>query len=283
MVNRRLAFWETLARALPRTASMDSLFAYAKFFRVHGRVPSRGRDLFNDRLFYCKVSPEALNPLRTYSTDKEFVKSLVRAEVGEEHVVPTLAVLRTDEQIDDFEFPDNFCAKPTHASGVVQIVRASEPDRNAMKSWLSLNHYKKSRERNYLHLTPKVIVEPIIFDEDDITDFRIFCVDGKAKLIALDIGKYSNYQRAFYNTDWQKQPYSLGYPKYESEVAKPYCLPQMIEAAETLSRRLNFVRVDFYTNGTDFYVGELTHCHASASQVFIPKAAEELASSTLFT
>lgn len=282
MVAKSHGVWERFAAVLPETEFFDFVYAWVKFVRVHHRVPSPNRMLFNDMLFRSKRSPEILHPLRLYSTDKEYFKKLVAAEIGHQYTVPTLAILRTKAEIDSFNFPINFCAKPTHASGLVQIVKGGTPNTSEMKSWLSINHYHTSRERNYRSLIPKVIVEPLIFEQDDITDFRIYCYKGKPRLIALDIGKYSQYTRAFFTTEWVKQDYSLGYPLFEGEIEKPDCLNEMLKVAAILSRDLEFVRVDFYTNGHEFYLGELTHCHASASQVFIPRDAETRASVELF-
>lgn len=282
MAGKSRGVWGILARTLPKTEFMDFAYAWLKFVRVHHRAPSRNRMLFNDMLFRAKMSPEILHPLRLYSTDKEYFKKLVAAEIGVQYSVPTLAVLHTEAEIDAFDFPTHFCAKPTHASGVVQLVRGGAPNRDEMKSWLTLNHYYTSRERNYRSLVPKVIVEPLIFGEHDINDFRLYCYKGEPRLIGLDVGKYSRYTRAFYTTDWVKQDYSLGYPLYDGEIEKPDCLDEMLKVAATLSKDLEFVRVDFYTNGDQFYLGELTHCHASASQVFIPRKAEVRASAEIF-
>lgn len=282
MASKQIGFWRVLSYSMPKTEFGDFIYSWIKFFRVHKRFPSRRRLMFNDQLFYSKLAPEILNPLRSYSTDKEFFKKLVASEIGTDFVVPSLVVLRTDAEIDAFDFPDSFCAKPTHMSGEVAIVRDGLPDRDRMKQWLRMNHYLVSRERNYKYLTPKVIVEPLIFDQEDITDFRIFCYRGKPRLICLDVGKYTNYTRAFFTTDWVKQNYSLGYPLHENAIERPECLDAMLDVAAALSRDLDFVRVDFYTNGTHFYLGELTHSHASAAQRFVPVSAETRASAMVF-
>lgn len=279
---RKIEFWGAISAMLPKTEFGDRIYSFSKFVRVHHRLPLRDRMMFNDQIYNSKLAPEILNPLRTYSTDKEFFKRLVKAELGQQHCVPTLAVFSTDTEVDAFKFPSSFCVKPTHMSGEVMIVKQGTPDRTKMKKWLKMSHYPKSRERNYKFLTPKVIVEPLIFDEDDISDYRIFCYNGEPRLICLDLGKYSNYKRVFFTTDWKKQNYSLGYPLYEDSIEKPECLNEMLEAAAVLSKGLYFVRVDFYTNGKEFYLGELTHAHASASQRFIPVSAEKEASEMVF-
>jgi hypothetical protein len=274
-------FWRQFSRVIPETEAGDYLFSFLKFIRVHKRLPNRSMT-FNDALFRAKTAPEILNPLRVFLTDKEFFKIFVSAVVGPQYVVPSIGILRSEEDIDNFIFPNSFCAKPTHMSGLVSIVDSGSVDLSELKSWLTMNHYPISRERNYRSLTPKVIVEPVIFGQKDITDFRIFCFEGKAKLICLDIGKYSDYRRAFYNVNWERQAYSIGYPIFEDDVPRPRNLEEMISVAERLSQWVDFVRVDFYTNGDQFYLGEITNCHASASQRFNPLSAESIASSSIF-
>lgn len=275
-------FWTTISSIIPKSERVDYLFSLLKFAKVHKRLPSKDKKIFNDVLFRIKTTREISDPMRVFLTDKEYFKIFVKSIVGEQYTVPTYAILRSKEEIDQYSFPEEFCAKPTHLSGKVSIVRDGKADRNTYKGWLNLNHYDASRERNYISLSRKIIVEPIIFNQSDITDFRIFCYKGKAKLICIDVGKYSNYRRAFYSMDWVKQDYSLGHPILDGNVDKPGNLSEMIDVAESLSQWLSFVRVDFYTNGQHFYLGEMTHCHASASQRFIPPDAEHAASHEIF-
>lgn len=275
--------WAFVSSFFPKTETGDFLFSWLKFIRVHGRMPSRNPTLFNDVLFKIKSTHEIADPLRVFLTDKEYFKLFVAAIVGENYTVETEAVLRSKADVDSYTFPDGFCAKPTHMSGEVLIVKRGESfDKDRIKRWFDLDHYAISRERNYRLLRPKVIIEKIIFGESDITDFRIFCVGGKAKVFCIDVGKYSNYRRAFYSIDWQKLDFSLGHPLYEGEIERPENLSEMIEIAEKLARQLNFVRVDFYSNGKQCFLGEMTNCHASASQQFIPIDAEYRFSEMLF-
>jgi hypothetical protein len=86
-------------------------------------------------------------------------------------------VLRNDKEIDGFVFPKSFCAKPTHSSGQVRIVKnyiENEALKAELKGWLKFDHYVRSRERNYKNLKKKVIVEPVIFGETDLVDYRFF-------------------------------------------------------------------------------------------------------------
>ena len=127
-----------------------------------------------------------------------------------------------------------------------------------------------------------MIVEPLIFNSTDLMDYRIFCFNGKAKLICIDVGKFTGYQRVFYTKDWVKQDFSLKYPLFDGELEKPKNLEEMIVIAEKLSSELDFVRVDLYSDGENCLVGEITNCHAAASQSFVPLTAEEKASKIIF-
>lgn len=282
MANKSSRFWNLLSAVLPETIWADSVYAFIKFVRVHRRLPSTRAMMLNDMLYRIKTSGELVNPLRVFLTDKEYFKVYVKSILGDNYVVPTLKVLRSKEEVDAFIFPREFCVKPTHLSGSVMISRGGRVDKEELKSWLELNHYHISRERNYLFLRPKIIVEPIIFGQEDITDYRIFCYRGKAKLICLDIGKYSQYRRAFYSIDWVRQNFSLGYPIYEGMMERPSNLEEMIRVTEQLAQGLDFVRVDIYSNGNKILFGEMTHCHASASQRFLPLEAEYNASRMIF-
>ncbi len=282
MTSKSDKVWSILSSLIPSSESGDYWFSLLKFVKVHKRLPSRGRNTFNDALFRIKTTKDITDPLRVFITDKEYFKIFVSSVAGPQYTVPTHAILRSREDVDQYDFPERFCAKPTHMSGKVSIVNDGSVDRDEYKSWFSLDHYAVSRERNYYSLQPKIIVEPIIFEQADITDFRVFCYKGKARLICLDVGKYSNYRRAFYSVDWIKLNFSLGYPGYEEDIDRPENLSEMLNVAEKLSKWLDFVRVDFYTNGEHFYLGEMTNCHASASQRFLPLEAEEVASSIIF-
>lgn len=271
-----------LHKILPFNDYFDKFLNYIDFFWSHKRFP-KDRFLFNDVLFKIKNTDEILNPIRQFISDKYLVKDYVRAKVGEKYNVPTLAIFYSYEEIKNYNFPENCCIKPTQASQAV-ILRRNNEEINIEKTaeWFNLNYYKKTRERNYKYLVPKVIVEPLIFNSTDLMDYRLYCYQGQVKLICIDVGKFSGYQRIFYTKEWKKQDFSLKYPLYEGEIPRPENLDEMIIVAEKLSQELDFVRVDLYSNGIECLVGEITNCHAAASQSFVPISAEKKASKIIF-
>ncbi len=267
---------------LPRGRFGDFVFHLYSFVRHHGRLPRAGMR-FNDVLFRIKTSKEIVDPLRVFVSDKELVKLYVAALVGKKHVVPTLNVIRSVNELASYDFPDSCCVKATHASGKVFIRADGEPiPFPILKNWLQENYYSVTRERNYKDLLPKLIVEPLIFGESEIIDFKFFVFRGKVKLIQVDFERFTRHSRQFFDPEWTSLDFSIKYPRSEKTMGKPDNLGEMIRVAEKLAGGFTFIRVDLYSNGTECLVGELTNCHGSATERFIPLRAEELASQTLF-
>lgn len=270
-------------RNIPETRAGDELFAYLLFKHHHGREPSK-KMLFNDVIYRIKTSREILNPLRVFITDKEFVKYFIKAIVGDEHNVQKIAVLKNKHEIEHFDFPDRCCIKPTHASGY-SIIRTGQEriNKEEVKTWLDLNYYRTGREANYKTLTPKIIVESLAFNETNPNDYKMHCYNGKVKLIQVDINRYKNHTRAFYDTSWDRLNFSLSYPSTPIAVPKPKNLLAMIQVAECLAKYFEFIRIDLYSNGDRCLVGEITNCQGNANEVFKPAEGELIASKIIFS
>ena len=63
-------------------------------------------------------------------------------------------------------------------------------DFEKIRKWFFMNFYERSREINYKNLKPKVIVEPIIFNEDNLKDYKFFCYKGIPKIISVDFDRH---------------------------------------------------------------------------------------------
>lgn len=271
-----------LSAALPEQRWADRLISFLAFVERHKRLP-RDQMLFNDVLYQLKTSRQILDPLRVFVSDKEFVKMYVAATVGYRHCVPTLAVLRSRADVDQYHPPGPCCIKPTHMSGKVVFVGASGNfDRGAVSSWLQESLYKVTREANYRTLTPKIIVEPLVFGRDDPEDYKFYCYRGSPRLIAVDSGRHGNHYRNMYDNEWRPQRYSLQHQRGVQEVLRPKNLDVLLGLASKISSPFEFIRVDMYTNGHDALVGELTNVSGSACSAFVPADGEQEASRIMF-
>lgn len=270
----RRALFGLILSVTPRTRRGDNLISFISFLAAHKRLPTKN-NLFGDFLYRMKTSDEILNPLRVFVSDKEFVKMFVRAAVGDQYNVPTLAVLRLPGEIKKFTFPDDCCIKPTHASGRVILRKdGAHIDYDEIARWFQVNYYDHWREANYKALVPKIIVEPLIFGSTNVNDFKFFCFNGRVKLIQVDIDRHVDHRRAYFTGEWVAQNFSMAYPQFKGEIAAPNNLGEMIFVAESLAKHFNFVRVDLYSNGVQCFVGEITNCHGNAIEKFIPRSSE---------
>jgi hypothetical protein len=275
-------FLARLRRHLPYARFADRLYHRLLFFRKHHRWPGGGK-LWNDVWYRIKTSNEILDPLRIFVSDKEHVKQYVKAVAGDQHNVPTLAVLRSPAEVDAYQFPERCCIKPTHASAQVILRRDGEPvDREQIKRWFKLNYYRAGREINYRLLTPKVIVEPLIFGSTSVDDYKVFCYRGVPKFVQLDFDRHTNHTRKIFDTEWNEQDWSIIYPRNPSPVPRPASLATMLEVARALSAQFSFVRIDLYSDGEQVLVGEITNCSANAGGFFLPRSAEKTASERMF-
>ncbi len=272
----------TTGTRLPETRLGDQMYAFILFVRRHHRTP-KDRMVFNDFLYKMKTTDEILDPLRVFVSDKEFLKVYVKAIVGDQYNVPTLDMIRTREEVRQRSFPPACCIKPTHVSGQAIIRTAGEAvDTGKIESWFDLNHYRIGREVNYKLLKPKVIVEPLIFDKENVEDFKIFCWQGVPKLIQVDVDRYIDHRRHLFDVRWNQQDYSIGEPRSNRNIPKPDNLAEMLALAGKLSAGFDFVRIDLYSDSRSCLVGEITNCHGNARHRFIPPSAELTASKTIF-
>ena len=267
---------------LPRNRFGDGVFDYINFVRNHRRFPG-SREWISDLLFEMKRGQEIERPARVFTTDKHFAKFFVSGVIGSSHAVETLAILRSPEDVRAYVYPDRCCIKPTHISQTVLLRdNGEEVPIETVTSWLEMDHYTTCRERNYRSLEPKIIVEPIVFGDTNLNDYKFFCYQGAPKFVQVDVDRRSNHTRSFYDLGWKKLDFSVTYPNYEGEVARPECFDLMVDACRELAAHFSFVRIDFYTNGREFLVGEITHCPGSACEAFTPRQAEAFASELLF-
>jgi hypothetical protein len=265
-----------IRRWAPETPKWDRLYALLYFHKCHGRWPSRRRLLINDYLYFLKTCEEIDNPLRTFVTDKEHVKEFVRARLGEESCVPTYFVLRRPEELTEAAFPAQCVIKPTHSYNEVILRQSGEPvNMKRIASWFSSDHYRKARQRNYRGLKPKIIVEPFVFNDPNAVDYKIFCFRGEPKVIDVIAARRTTMVTACYSLDWKMLPYAMETPlSRRVALPRPDNLEQMIEGASVLSREFTFMRVDMYSNGSSFCVGELTSVPGNAASRFIPRSGE---------
>lgn len=223
----------------------------------------------NEKLQWIKLYNH--NPLLTKYVDKYLVKDIVANVIGNEYIIPTLGVWKRFDDIDFSNLPSQFVLKCNHDSHSVIICKDKDKfnyreARKKLDSSLKKNYYWHGREWAYKNVSPCIIAEKYMSDNDrtsELTDYKFYCfgeyVDSVMLCIDRDIGDPKFY---FFDKNWELRRYNLR----GKEAPKGFTLPkpprmnEMFELASKLSSftKAPFVRVDLYNVNGQPYFGELT-------------------------
>lgn len=205
------------------------------------------------------------SPLLNTLVDKHAVKGHIEACVGAEFCVPTAAVFDEADDIILSALPDALALKATHASGwnIIETDKKKLDEQQVQayfRFYLRKNYYTYSKEFAYKDVKPRVICEPLLFDENGELpmDYKVFCFGGQALYTQVDHDRFTNHTRAFYDRSWNKMAFSVGYPASDVLLERPQEFDRMLAASERLARDLPFMRVDFLLAGNRPYINELT-------------------------
>lgn len=258
-------------KIIPKNKFGDKIFAVLTFIFFHKRLPNKSNN-FIDVLHRVKTSNLLYEPIRNYVSDKYLVKNFVTGTVGSDYAVPTITLLNNKDEIIDFIAPDDCIVKPCHSSGnVIFLKKGDTLNFDEVKHWLEENYYEVSREVNYKNLKKRIIVEPILYKNRNLKDYKFFFFDGKFLFLQVDVDRVNSHQRGFYDYKYNFLDFSTKYPLSEPQ-DKPSNYSEMINVATKLAKYFDgIIRIDLYSNGSDIKVGEITNCHGSAREKVIPE------------
>ncbi|MFA7444334.1 MAG: ATP-grasp fold amidoligase family protein [Flavobacteriaceae bacterium] len=238
---------------------------------------------FNQKIQWLKVYYRL--PLLTQLVDKYSVRSYVKEKVGEKYLNELYAVSDNVWELKFKDLPKKFVIKGVHGCHFNLIVK-DKSKLNKLKSrwlffkWLHKNqYYRGGMEWAYKNVKPRLIAEKFLeeTDKDVINDYKFFCFGGEPKFIEIDIDRGCNsQQRAFYDLQWNKLPFSKGLKPFEGEVQKPDTLQEMTEVVLKLAEGFPFVRVDLYSINNRVLFGEMTFYPADGRTDFYPEKYNEI-------
>lgn len=245
----------------------DKLFLQYQYHYVFGeKLNLKHPKKFNEKLQWLKLYDR--NPLYTTLVDKYAVKRWVADKIGEEYVIPTLAVYDNVEQIDLNELPDRFVLKCTHDSGSVFICKDKqsfnlEEAKKILDIKLKTDFYLKYREWPYKKVNPKIIAEEYKEDSSgELRDYKVYAFNGKCDYLMFCFDRSKGETKFFYyDKEWNlKKDMSCDGLKYGDsiQIPKPQNLELIFQTAELLSVGIPFVRIDFYEVEGELFFGEFT-------------------------
>ncbi len=261
------------ARLIPDRKFLELVFPLCTGYKLNLDNPRS----YNEKLQWLKLYNR--NPLYTRMVDKYEVKKYVADIIGEDHIIPTLAVYDHAEDIDFDALPNQFVLKCTHDSGGIVICSdKTKLDKKAavkkLKKGLKKNFYCQNREWPYKNVKPRIIAESYMTDDgEELKDYKFFCFDGKPKymFIATDRFKEEETKFDFFDMNFNHLPFVNGHPNSTKPINRPKGFDEMKNLSEKLSKGIPQVRVDFYDINGKIFFGEITFFHWSGFVPFEPQ------------
>lgn len=233
---------------------------------------------FNEKLNWLKLHD--IHPEYTKMVDKAAAKEYVANIIGSEHVIPTLGIWDSVNDIDWDSLPQQFVLKNTGDSGGIVVCKdKSRLDIEAAKAKLQkkgyLDYYSYNKEYPYKNVKSRIIAEAYMEDESgELQDYKIHNFNGQPRFTLVCGNRFSasGLTEDFYSLDWQlmevRRP---NHPNADKRVPKPIELEEMYDYAIRLSKNIPFLRTDFYIVNHKVYFGELTFFPSSGMGKFVPE------------
>ena len=270
-----------LYRILESTACIwpDKLYIKLRWFACGLQYPLNlnSPQTFNEKLQWLKLYDR--NPFYSVLCDKYLVKDYIRNHgEGKVKVIPLLGVYDQFEDIDFSKLPNQFVLKTTHDSGTIIICEDKnrfdiESAKRKLNSRLKVKYWLYDREWPYKDIKPRIIAEEYMVDDSgfELKDYKFFCFNGEPHFIQVDYGRFTSHKRNFYDTNWNRQRFTLCYPTdWGVEIPKPEELDDMLDVVRLLSSGIPHVRVDLYLINHAIYFGEMTFYHGGGNESFKP-------------
>ncbi len=257
----------------------DGLFLRFRYRLIFGRKANlRHPQRYTEKLQWQKLYDH--NPLYHTLVDKAEVKTYVAAAIGEKHVIPTIGVWDSPDEIPWDDLPRSFVLKCTHDSGSTIVCRdISRFDREAacrkLRAACSANYYRKTREWAYKGVRPRIIAEECV--EGPVNDYKFFCFNGKPELMFVATDRFSVEEETkfdFFDMEYRHLDIRNGHPNAAAVPERPASFEEMKELAARLSAGMPQVRVDFYQAGDRVLFGEFTFYHWGGFVPFEPDEAD---------
>lgn len=255
----------------------NKIYLMYYFKRKMGYIPDLTHPItFNEKLNWMKLYDH--NPIYTIMADKYLVKEYVAKKIGEQYIIPLIAIYENIDEIILSELPNQFVLKTTHDSGGIVICRDKnnfdvDKAKKILKKHLDRNYYYNWREWPYKNIVPRILAEVYMKDQEfeNLPVYKILCFSGEPKIIqTIQNDKQVNETIDYFNTKWERLEMRQNFPNSEKPLEKPKQLEEMLEIARKLSKDMRFIRVDVYVINQKVFFSEFTFYSDAGLERFYP-------------
>jgi hypothetical protein len=231
---------------------------------------------YNDKLHWLKFNWR--NNLATLCSDKYLARGYVRDKGFGDILNDVYGIYDSVHEINIEDFPEKFVLKANHGSGWNSICTDKnsydwKKEKYRLCTWMKLNYYYKNMEWVYKNITPKILCEKFLEEDDTIlpTDYKIFCFNGEPKFTYVCVDRDTNVKYDYYDLEWVKHPIAKGAQNSNKILPKPFNYEYMLEISKTLSEPFPHARIDLYEVSGKVVFGEITMYPSDGLDKFDPE------------
>lgn len=260
-----------IVKAISPTLYVKLQYKYITHHKLNLQNPVR----YTEKLQYLRLYTYPKDPLVTKCASRDGVREYLKELGYEDLLIPCYGIFEKFDDIDFSKLPDQFVMKCTHACAFNKIVKNKskldiDETRKQFNKWLKTNYGKKTLERHYSPIKPRIIIEKYIGEIDSLPiEYKIHVFNGKARSMYVVTGRGVDIRYNNYYIDWTPFDGSQfnGWKKTDFELTPPKNWDVMVEIAEKLGEKFPFVRVDLYNINGKIYFSEMTFTPAKGTLI----------------
>ena len=258
----------------------DALYIKAQFYlRMGYPLNLKEPRSFCEKIQWLKLFYRV--PLFTTLVDKVSAKEYVSKLITSDHIIPTIRVFNSINEIDWDILPNKFVMKTTHGGGSSGVVICrdksslnKEDTCKKLASSMKQDIYKLLKEWPYKNVQRRIMVEKYIDNGgNDLIDYKWYCFNGEPVFCQVIKDRSSQETIDFFDASWKHMDFVGLNPRVTNAREIP-CRPEKLELQKLIARKLSanlpFLRVDLYEVNGNVYFGELTLYPSSGFGRFEP-------------
>ena len=217
----------------------EKIFLKKRFYNELGyHLNLKNPKTFNEKLQWLKLYDRSL--LHTICADKHAVREYIKKEIGDKYLIPVHRVINNIDELKVKNLPDYPCIiKTTHDSANYEIVYNKSDVcwkelKRKMKKSLKNNFYYFGKEWQYKNIKPKIIIEKLLIENNDLpVDYKFHCFNGKVEIIQVNTNRKQGLIKTLYDKNWNILDFSWNFQSskknYQSHVIliKCFLLPKI--------------------------------------------------------
>ena len=245
------------------------------YIKAHRRFPRfKSPETFNE-----KVNWRIINDRRdeiSWTCDKLRMKAFAEQSDTTVKVPKTLWSGVDITELANFDFPERWILKANHRSQCV-FPGQGVPDMSILQAatndWLENWQAEQLGEWAYAYARPLILLEEWIGKGQEApSDYKFFVFNGRVELVQLDQNRFSGHQVGLYDREWSPLGAAKGLWQDAPIVPAPVHLLEMIEIAEKLGKKFDFMRIDLFDTEFGVFFGETTPYPGGGLSPFNPRS-----------